>query len=112
MENYDEKDLLTLIDMGVKMAVKDLKKAVVCPKGSRFITAGLEIGFLGLVFLIPAAIISFMLNLFQLIFIDWIAKMVMFPVFIIIGISLLAIVFGMIMSVLEWMGEVLSNTDL
>ena len=28
MENYDEKDLLTLIDMGVKMAVKDLKKAV------------------------------------------------------------------------------------
>lgn len=108
----DEKDLLTLIDMGVKMAVKDLKKAVVCPKGSRFITAGLEIGFLGLVFLIPAAIISFMLNLFQLTFIDWIAKMVMFPVFMIIGIGLLAIVFGTIMSVLEWMGEALSNTDL
>lgn len=46
----DEKDLLTLIDMGVKMAVKDLKKAVVCPKGSRFITAGLEIGFWDLYF--------------------------------------------------------------
>ena len=112
MENYDEKDLLTLIDMGVKMAIKDLKKAVVCPKGSRFITAGLEVGFLGLVFLIPAAIVSFILNLFHMTFIGWIAKMIMFPVFIIIGISLLAIVFGMIMSVLEWMGEVLSNTDL
>lgn len=40
MENYDEKDLLTLIDMGVKMAVKDLKKAVVCPKGVTFYHGG------------------------------------------------------------------------
>ena len=28
-----------------EMSGKDLKKAVVCPKGSRFITAGLGIGF-------------------------------------------------------------------
>lgn len=110
MEDYDNKDLFELLDMCIKMTVRDLKMAIIRPKGSRFITAGIETSLLSTFFLIPVALISYILSLLPL-HIGLVAKLITYPVIIMIGIGIFSIFLGMFMSAVEWMNEAISNDD-